>query len=201
MGKGFASLGKRWIAVWAALVIAVTGVLNPALMASAWAQGQGRSLAFVRDAEIEGMIRTLATPLWQAAGLDPGSVTITLVNDPRLNAFVSGGQKLFINTGLLLRTAHPGQVLGVLAHETGHISGGHLARLPEAYRNAMITSLIAMALGVGAAIAGGGGAAGAAILGGSAMGQSSFFAFTRSQDSAADQAGINLLEATTHWEN
>jgi predicted Zn-dependent protease len=196
MGKGFASLGKRWIAVWAALVIAVNGVLNPALMTSAWAQGQGRSLAFVRDAEIEGMIRTLATPLWQAAGLDPGSVTITLVNDPRLNAFVSGGQKLFINTGLLLRTAHPGQVLGVLAHETGHISGGHLARLPEAYRNAMITSLIAMALGVGAAIAGGGGAAGAAILGGSAMGQSSFFAFTRSQESAADQAGISLLEAT-----
>lgn len=196
MGNVFASLSKRWIAVWAALAIAVNGVANPALISSAWAQGSG-GLSVVRDTEIEGMIRTLGTPLWRAAGLDPGSITVTLINDRNLNAFVAGGQNLFLHTGLLLRTAHPGQILGVIAHETGHISGGHLARLPEAYRNAFITSLIAMALGVGAAVAGGGGgAAGAAILGGGELGARNLFAFTRAQESAADQAGVTLLEST-----
>ena len=196
MGNGFASLSKRWIAVWAALAIAVNGVANPALISSAWAQGSG-GLSVVRDTEIEGMIRILGTPLWRAAGLDPNSITVTLINNRNLNAFVAGGQNLFLHTGLLLRTAHPGQILGVIAHETGHISGGHLARLPEAYRNAFITSLIAMALGVGAAVAGGGGgAAGAAILGGGELGARNLFAFTRSQESAADQAGVTLLEST-----
>ncbi len=199
MGNGFASLSKRWIAVWAALAIAVNGVANPALIASAWAQDQGArggGLSVVRDSEIEGMIRILATPLWRAAGLDPAAISVTLINDRALNAFVAGGQNLFLHTGLLLRTAHPGQVLGVIAHETGHIAGGHLARLPDAYRNAFITSLIAMAIGMGAAVAGGGAGAGAAVLGGTSMGQRSLTAFTRGQESAADQAGVTLLEST-----
>lgn len=200
MGKGFASLSKRWIAVWAALAIAVNGLATPGLAPKAWAQDQssrGPGLSVVRDSEIETLIRSLGAPLWHAAGLDPNGVTITLVNDRNLNAFVAGGQNLFIHTGLLLRTAHPGQIIGVIAHETGHISGGHLARLPEAYRNAFITTLIAMALGAGAAVAGGGGGGiGAAILGGSAMGQRNLFAFSRAQESAADQAGITLLEQT-----
>lgn len=196
MGNGFASFSKRLIAVWAALAIAVNGVANPALISSAWAQGSG-GLSVVRDTEIEGMIRALGTPLWRAAGLDPSGITVILINDRNLNAFVAGGQKLFLHTGLLLRTAHPGQIVGVIAHETGHIAGGHLARLPEAYRNALITSLIAMALGVGAAVAGGGGgAAGAAILGGNELGARNLFAFTRAQESAADQAGVTLLEST-----
>ena len=97
------------------------------------------ALSLIRDAEIENTIRVWSTPLFEAAGLVPDDVRIILVNDRRLNAFVAGGQNLFLNTGLLLRCDHAGQVIGVIAHETGHIAGGHLARLPEALRQATAT--------------------------------------------------------------
>ena len=86
---------------------------------------QGQRLNLVRDAEIEGAIRTFVTPIWRVAGLDPEAVDIVLVQDNSLNAFVAGGQRIFINTGLLMRTTRPNQLIGVLAHESGHISGGH----------------------------------------------------------------------------
>src|SRR3546814_4927240 len=92
------------------------------LATASWACAQGRSL--IRDAEIEATIRDFATPLFHAAGLDPQSVDIFIVKDDSLNAFVAGGQNLFLHTGLLLRTRDPLALLGVIAHETGPISGG-----------------------------------------------------------------------------
>ena len=88
------------------------------------ADAGAQRLSFIRDAEIENTIRTYAAPLFQAAGLEPSDVRIFLVNDRSLNAFVAGGQRLFINTGLIMRSKHAGQVIGVIAHETGHIAGG-----------------------------------------------------------------------------
>jgi len=92
---------------------------------------QGQRLNLIRDAEIENDIRTMVVPIWKAAGLDPNAVEIMIVQDNTLNAFVAGGQRIFINTGLIMRTETPNQLIGVLAHESGHIAGGHLARMQE----------------------------------------------------------------------
>lgn len=89
-------------------------------------QAQGRTP--IRDTEIEATIRAFATPLFSAAGLNPNAVRIYIIKDATLNAFVAGGQNLFLNSGLLMRTESPGQLIGVIAHETGHIAGGHLDR-------------------------------------------------------------------------
>jgi predicted Zn-dependent protease len=168
-----------------------------ALVAPSVAHAQGQSVSFIRDAEIEALIRRYATPVFNAAGLDAEAVRIYLVNDARLNAFVAGGQNLFLNTGLLARAESPNQVIGVIAHETGHISGGHLARTQEAMRNATAQMIIAMVLGAAAAAAGGGGnAAGGVIAGGAGVGQRSFLAYSVAQESAADQAGLGFLERT-----
>ena len=93
---------------------------------------QNRSLNLVRDAEIEHILALYAKPLFQAANLDPRVARTYLVNDPSLNAFVAGGQRIFVFTGLILKTELPRQLVGVLAHETGHIRGGHLSRTAEA---------------------------------------------------------------------
>ncbi len=129
-----------------------------------------QAINFIRDAEIETTIRQFVSPVFTAAGLDAAAIRIYLVNDARLNAFVAGGQNLFLHTGLLIRSQNPNQVIGVAAHETGHIAGGHLARTQEALHNATIQSIIAMGLGAAAAAAAGGQGAGG-ILSGAAGGK------------------------------
>jgi predicted Zn-dependent protease len=163
-------------------------------LAGSAARAEGFSL--IRDAEIEGMIRTWATPLFNAAGLDPSAVRIYLVNDGRLNAFVAGGQNLFLNTGLLTRSENVNQVVGVMAHETGHIAGGHLARSQEAMENAFKQSLLGMALGALAAAASKGQAAGAIFAGSGAFAQQSLMQFSQAQESSADAAGLSFLDKT-----
>lgn len=154
------------------------------------------ALSLIRDAEIENTIRVWSTPLFEAAGLVPDDVRIILVNDRRLNAFVAGGQNLFLNTGLLLRSDHAGQVIGVIAHETGHISGGHLARLPEAMKQATAMMLLSLLMGAAAGVAAGRpDAAMAGMAGGMTAAERNFLAYTRTQEASADQAGVNFLEA------
>jgi len=158
-------------------------------------EGDGTSL--IRDAEIESIIRLYATPVFKAAGLDPAAVHIYIVNDPRLNSFVAGGQNLFMNTGTIVRTETPNQLVGVMAHETGHIAGGHLVRSEEALRNASIISIISMVAGAAAAAASGNaGAAAAAILGGQGVGMRSFLTFSVGQEASADQAALTFLDRT-----
>ena len=155
-----------------------------------------RGISLIRDAEIEHIIRTYATPLWQVAGLDPDSVDIYIVNDDSLNAFVAAGQKLFMHTGLLLRSENASQVIGVMAHETGHISGGHLSRTQDEIGNAVTSSVLGMLLG-GAAMATGRADVGAAIMQGSQqLAMSNFLSFSRGQESAADSAAMRFLDAT-----
>ncbi len=160
----------------------------------AWAQK--KSISLVRDAETEYIIGTYAAPLFKAAGLDPAAVRIHLVRDSSLNAFVAGGQRIFINTGLIMRSESPNQLTGVIAHETGHIMGGHLARTHDALAKASTSTILSMLLGA-VAIASGSGDAGAAIItGGQHITQRQFLNYTRTQESAADQAAVSLLEAT-----
>jgi len=155
-----------------------------------------RKSSLIRDAEIEDTIRAYTTPLFAAAGLDASVVEVHIVNSPDLNAFVTGGQKIFVFTGLLQASTAPAQIIGVIAHETGHIMGGHLARTQEALRAASSQSIITMLLGVAAIVAGQGDAGTALIVGGQQVGLRGLLKYSRSQESAADQAALKLLEAT-----
>jgi len=152
--------------------------------------------AFIRDAEIEAIIAGYTAPIFTAAGLDPSAVRVYIVKDDTINAFVAGGMNIFVFTGLLLKAERPAQLIGVIAHETGHIRGGHLARRNDALRAATIEAIVACILGVGAAVGSGeGGAAGACQLG-SHIGQMSLLAFSRTQEASADQAGMQFLDET-----
>ncbi|MSP20031.1 MAG: tetratricopeptide repeat protein [Alphaproteobacteria bacterium] len=150
--------------------------------------------SLIRDAEIEHISRALAAPIFAAAGLNPTTVEIHIVSDERVNAFVAHGQRVFLNTGLLLAVRDPLEIAGVIAHETGHIAGGHLARTQQALQAATTQSILAFILGA-AAIAGGvGGDAGVGVLlGGRQAAEGSLLRYSRAQESSADQAALTLL--------
>jgi predicted Zn-dependent protease len=160
------------------------------------ADAAGQAPIFIRDAETEAIIAEYTAPIFTAAGLDPSAVRVYIVQDDTINAFVAGGMNIFVFTGLLLRAERPAQLIGVIAHETGHIRGGHLARRDEALRAATIEAIVACILGVGAAAGSGQGGAAAACQLGSHIGTMSLLAFTRTQESAADQAGLSFLDDT-----
>jgi len=160
-------------------------------------ESRASGISLIRDTEIENTIRVFATPLFEAAGLEAADIRIHIINDPSLNAFVAGGQQLFINTGLLMRTEHAGQIIGVIAHETGHISGGHLLRLKEKLRDSTAQTILAYVLGGVAAVASGKpGAAVAVIAGGATIQERTLLSYTRTMEQAADQAAVSLLEDT-----
>lgn len=165
-----------------------------AVVSTPRAQAQGVTL--IRDAEIEHTIRSYATPILQAAGLSPQAVEIYIIQDRSLNAFVIAGNRMFLHTGLLMRSETPLQLMGVIAHEAGHIAGGHIAGRGEELRNASIKAIASLLLGLGAAAASGDSRAAGAVMG---MGQDAalrgLLAFTRSQEQSADQAGVSYLRA------
>ncbi len=182
-----------------ALRLATVCVAAIALIAASLAplSAVAQERKIIRDAEIENTIRTFVTPLFQAAGLSPSAVDIILIDDPSLNAFVSGGQRIYIHTGLLMRAENAEQVIGVVAHETGHIVGGHIAARVSEARNTTTSLLVTYLLGIGAAIATGRGEVAAATISGAQdIALKSILSFTRSQEQSADQAAVRLLTAT-----
>jgi predicted Zn-dependent protease len=152
--------------------------------------------SIIRDTEIEADIRTMMTPVWKAAGLDPSALHVYLVEDRQINSFVAGGQNEFINTGLLMRAETPNQLIGVLAHETGHIAGGHLTRFQEAARNASIEGIIAMVLGAAASVAARGSGGGAAMLPAEGVAERAFMQYSITQEASADHAAMTFLDAS-----
>lgn len=181
-------MAKRPFALFLALLFLIPAPVKRARAA-------GDDVSIVRDAEMEAAIKAMARPIWIAAGLKPDDVSIALVEDPRINAFVAGGQNIFINTGLILETRNVGELLGVIAHETGHIAGGHLLRAGEAMENASYQAILAMVLGgLAAAASRDGGAMAGAIGGGQEIGARAFMAFSRGQESAADQAAARFMQ-------
>jgi len=153
--------------------------------------------ALIRDAEIETTIRAYATPIFVAAGLDPQAIRVYLLQSDEVNAFVAGGMNLFIFTGLLVRTERPNQLVGVIAHETGHIAGGHLARVQDALRSATIQMILASVLGAAAGLAArNGSVAGAGILGGQSAAQASLLQYSRTMEASADAAALTFLDRT-----
>jgi predicted Zn-dependent protease len=185
----------RWPCPTALLRILLALVMLGAVAAPAAAQAPPQRIVTIRDAETEHLLRRMSHPLLRTAGVDPRLVRITLIQNRAINAFVATGNRMFLHTGLLQQAGSASEVVGVLAHEVGHIAGGHLIRLPEEMRAAMLRGLGAMLLGGAAAVASGqSGAAAAGMLGGQAMAMGEFLAFTRSQEQAADQAAIDYLE-------
>ncbi len=168
----------------------VTGLFVTSLAPAAAQQAR---VSLIRDAEIEAALQRFSRPIFEAAGLGSDSVRLYIVKDDRLNAFVAGGMNLFLNTGLLMRTEHPGQLAGVVAHEVGHIAGGHLSRVGTAQRRAAAEMILATVLGAAAAVAGAPDLGTAIITGGQSVAQSGYLRFSRSQEQAADQAGITYL--------
>ncbi|CAO3418343.1 M48 family metalloprotease [Azospirillum doebereinerae] len=181
-------------------LVSVVAIVSVFVMSLVWgappASAQRRpEMQILSDAETDHIIRKMARPIFQAAGIDPDSVTILLVNDPSLNAFVAGGQNIFLHTGLIQSIDDVGQLLGVIAHETGHISGGHLVRGADAMENAFLSSLIGMGLGIVGGIASRNAGAGAAgVMLGQHLAERNLLSFSRSQEASADQAGLSFLE-------
>jgi predicted Zn-dependent protease len=165
-----------------AVLAAVSLIANPAAAQSV-----------LRDAETEALLDDLAAPLVQAAGLAPGNVDIVLVGDSSINAFVAGGQAVYLHTGLLEEADTAEEVQGVIAHELGHITGGHVISSSQGIATAGKISILSMLLGVAAAVAGAGEAAMGVMMAGQQAAMGKFLAFSRVQESAADAAGAQYL--------
>lgn len=150
-------------------------------------------LRVIRDVEIETLINDMTNPILDAAGISRGAVNLLIVQDKSLNAFVAGGANLFLNTGLMMRTEHPGQLAGVIAHEVGHIAGGHLTRISGAQNRAVGEVILSTVLGAAAAVAGAPALGTAIFAGGQTVAQGEFLRFSRGQEQAADQAGVSYL--------
>lgn len=147
----------------------------------------------IRDAEIEEVIGDIAMPIFKSAGLDPNFVKIHILLDDEINAFVAKGQRVFLNVGLILSVKTPEQLLGVIAHETAHISGGHLAKTQEALKLANAKAIAGLLMGA-ATIAAGGNMGGVAILGGQQIGRNSLLSYSRNQEVIADILAVNLMD-------
>jgi predicted Zn-dependent protease len=187
----FRDSGQGFIAL--ALLLGMVSVF-PAV-ARAQENGGAGAPSIIRDTEIESDIKSWVEPVMRAGGLNPAAVHIIIVESNDVNSFVAGGPNIFIYTGLLEKTDNPGEIVGVLAHEMGHIRGGHLIRAQEAMKDASYESLLGTILGIGAAIASHNGGAAAAGVGGaqtSAMG--SYLAFSRVQEASADQSALYTLQ-------
>jgi predicted Zn-dependent protease len=149
--------------------------------------------SILRDAETEALLKDMAFPLIEASELEPENVEIVLINDPSINAFVAGGQVVYVHAGLLNAADTANEVQGVIAHELGHITAGHVVRFGERTRGAQGISILSLILGVGAALAGAGDAALGAIMAGQQAAVGNFLAFNRNQEAATDQAGARYL--------
>ncbi len=161
------------------------------LFAPLYAQAQ--SLSFIRDAEIEATLKRMSVPVFKEAGLNPDSIKIFIIQDRSLNAFVVGNNMVF-HTGLLEQLESIEELYGVIAHETGHIAGGHTIQRADAARATTGPLILGTILGIAAAAAGQGDVGGALIAGSQTIAQRSFLSYTRGQESSADQAAVSYLE-------
>ncbi len=179
--------GRRWTGAFFVRLLMLVALSFAAAAQPAAAQ------SILRDAETELLLRDMSRPLIEAAGLRPDNVSIVLVHDKEVNAFVAGGQIVYLHSGLIGKAENANEVQGVIAHELGHITGGHIIRMDEGIQVATGITLLSLLLGA-AAMAAGAGEAGAGILAaGQQAAMSKFLAYTRTQESSADQAGATYL--------
>jgi predicted Zn-dependent protease len=186
-----------------AVTVAATLAIAPVLTPVAPARAQNKGPAILRDTESEALLREYTRPILRAAGLEKQNIQMVIINDSSFNAFVADGRRIFVNYGAIMQSETPNQLIGVLAHETGHLAGGHLSKLREQLAQAQTQMIIAMLLGAGAMVAGaaGGGsglanAGAAAVAGPQEMIRRSLLSYQRQQEENADRAGVKFLTAT-----
>ena len=179
---------SRFLRLFMAALLLVMSAWQPAL-----AQDDDAQISTLRDTETEQLFKDMSLPLIKAAGLDPNSVSVVLLNDPEINAFVATGQTVYIQSGLLIAADNANQLQGVIAHELGHVAGGHSIRFREGMGQATKLSVATLILGA-LAMAAGAGEAGMGVM---ALGQQAatgkLLAFSRAQEATADQAGASYL--------
>jgi predicted Zn-dependent protease len=149
--------------------------------------------SILRDAETEQLFRDISRPILEAAGLRPDNVQIVLLQDKSINAFVAGGQIVYIHSGLIAAAANANEVQGVIAHEVGHITGGHVIRMQQGVKAATGIMILSMILGAAAMAAGAGEAGMGVLAAGQQAAMGKFLAFSRTQESSADAAGASFL--------
>jgi len=188
-GRAMKSSLARFVhALMIALMLATSA--GPAL-----AQQQDSGPSILRDSETELLFKDVARPLIKGAGLDERSVQVILLNDPEINAFVDQGQTVYIQTGLIEAADNVGELQGVIAHELGHVAGGHSIRLQQGMKQATGISLATLVLGALAIAAGAGEAAMGLMAAGQQAAMGSFLAFTRTQEATADASAVKTLHA------
>lgn len=174
------------------LLIIAAIALTPNTQTQLHAQGK---LSIIRDTEIENILNEWLEPLKKANNMQGNKINLILVESNQLNAFVAGGANIFFYTGLIQKTKTPEELIGVMAHEMGHIAGGHLISMGAAAERASYESILGMVAGIGAAILTGDGRAAQAVSGAiSGIAQTRFLAHTRTNESAADQAAITAMD-------
>jgi predicted Zn-dependent protease len=159
----------------------------------------------IRDTEAEQLLRDYTRPILRTAGLEKQNIQVVIINESAFNAFVADGHRIFVNYGAIMQSETPNQIIGVLAHETGHLAGGHLAKMREQMARAQTQMIIAMLLGAGALVAGARGgnsnsglanAGAAAVAGPQEMIRRTLISYVRQQEENADRAGVKFLTAT-----
>jgi predicted Zn-dependent protease len=191
----------RWLMRPLAVSLATT-VVAAGIPAYAQAPPRNPGLPVIRDAEMEQLLREYSQPILRAAGLSKQNIRVVIINDRSFNAFVADAQRIFVNAGALMESETPNQLIGVFAHEAGHIAGGHLSRMREQLAHAQTQSIVAMLIGVGAMIAssragpGGGNIGAAAISLPQEVLRRSLLSYVRQQEDQADRAGVKFLNAT-----
>ena len=165
--------------------------------------GTNAGIPMIRDAEIEQLLRDYTAPIFKAAGLTTQNVQVVIINDPEFNAFVMDAHRIFVNTGALMQSTTPNQLIGVFAHECGHIVGGHLSKMRQELANVQTAMIVGMLLGAGALVAGAhsnnadmGNIGGALINAPQSLGMSTLLAYQRAQEESADRAGVRFLTMT-----
>ncbi len=180
---------SRWI---------LTLLLTVIVIATGLQSASANRLPLVRDAEIEGLVKDYTSPIFRAAGLGKGAVDVYLIHNPSFNAFVTD-RRMFLHTGALMQAQSPNEIIGVIAHETGHVTGGHLVRLRDRIERASALAAVGVLLGAGAMATGGelGNAAGQAIIrGGQSTLMRSMLSYQREDEVSADRTAVTLLDKT-----
>ena len=190
---------SRAVALLTAFAVASVGIA-PAVSPARAQDASLRGMPIIRDTEIEQLLREYAQPILRTAGLAQQNVRVVVLSNRSFNAFVMDGRHIFINAGALFDAKTPNEIIGVFAHETGHLAGGHLSRLREQLASAQTASIIALLAGVGAMVAGSrsgsGNVGAAAIMAPQSAIQKSLLAYVRTQEDQADHAGVKFLSAT-----
>ena len=176
-----------------ARLIMLVVMLSMAAVRPAFAQQGDGAPSVLRDTETERLFKDMSRPIIVAAGLDPNSVNVVLLNDPEINAFVATGQTVYVQSGLLEATDNLNQLQGVVAHELGHVVAGDAIRSGEGAKRATAISILSLVLGAAAMAAGAGDAGMGIMMAGQRAAEGDFMAFTRAQEATADASASRFL--------